>query len=744
MKSIKLWSILFLFFPSSLWAQQGEAYLKGKVTELTADGTVFPLVGANVYWLGTTQGMATNPNGEFSLQRLPSLSEIVVSFVGFKTDTVNVKEANTITIQLTPLALSEVEVFYQQKTTEVSYIDPIKTENIGEEELLKAACCNLSESFETNPSIDVSFTDAVTGTRQIQMLGLAGPYTQIMQENLPSIRGLSAIYGLTFVPGTWIESIQLNKGTGSVVNGYESIAGQINVELRKPETAERMNLNTYANEMGRLEFNANFAKKLNSKWSTAVLLHGKNNTSKWDRNEDGFLDNPLGQNFIGLNRWKYVGENGLRVQFGVKGTYIDSEGGQLENRSNNLTERWQMQLDIKRLEGWAKIGKVYEAMPWKSIGLQMTAGTHQQNSYFGRNNYNATQNTAYANLIYQSIIGNTNHNIKTGATFQYDEYLETLNETDFNRTEIVPGAYFEYAYNGNDKFNLVAGFRTDYHNLFGLFFTPRLHMRYALRENTILRLSAGRGQRTANIIAENNGLLASARQLVIRGNTGGNKPYGLDQEIAWNYGLNLMQYFIFAKREAVLSVDFYRTDFQNQIVVDLDQSPQQAVFYNLEGESYSNSLQVQIDYPLFERFDVRLAYRWFDIKTTFGEQLLQKPLVAAHRAFANLAYETKSKWKFDYTVSWQGEKRIPFTGSNPTAFQLAERSPSFVLMNAQVTKVISQGFEVYVGAENLLNFRQENPILSSEQPFGAYFDSSLIWGPIFGRNIYLGIRYRIK
>ncbi|HAN17259.1 MAG: hypothetical protein A2X13_00240 [Bacteroidetes bacterium GWC2_33_15] len=743
-----IWIACFMLFLSfNIFAQQSPEYLKGKVYEQTEDGTKHPLFSANVYWSGTTVGTTTDENGDFSIYRLKQTNLLVVSFIGFQNDTIETFGKSNIDITLkSSVKLDEVTVVHRRKTTEISLLEPLKVEVLGEKELQKAACCNLSESFETSPSVDVSFTDAVTGTKQIQMLGLAGPYVQITRENIPDIRGLSAISGLSYVPGTWIESIQLNKGAGSVANGFESITGQINVELRKPEKAERLYFNLYANQEGNIEGNLHLMQKVNDKWSTGLLLHTKNNSFKHDQNMDGFVDNPLSTYYIGLNRWKYQNPNGLEAQLGVKGTFIDNTGGQLKFDPETdalTTNSWGMQVNVNRYEGWAKIGKVFKDFPGRSVGLQLSWTTHEQNSYFGLNTYDASQNMAYANLLYQGIIGNTNHKFRTGASFQYDNYNEHFNDTVFKRNEMVPGAYFEYTYTHLDKFSLVAGLRADYHNIFGTFLTPRLHLRYAITEKTVLRASAGRGQRTASILSENSGLLASSRQLIIQGKNNDN-PYGLEPEVAWNYGLNFTQKFTLDYRDGSISIDFYRTDFSKQVIIDLDQNPQEVNFYNLEGKSFANSFQAQFDYELIKRLDVRLAYRWYDVKTTYNGNLEDKPLVASHRAFINLAYETRKHWKFDYTINWQGRKRIPFTGSNPSEYQLNEFSPSFYLMNAQVSKTWNEKFEVYLGGENLLNYMQPNPILANENPFGEYFDSSLIWGPVMGRIIYLGLRYRIK
>ncbi|MCG8410711.1 MAG: TonB-dependent receptor [Bacteroidales bacterium] len=720
-------------------------YLKGKVYEQKNEDKI-PIIGANIYWSNTTVGTTTDINGNFKLTKLKTSNSLVVSYVGYKNDTIKVENKDYLEILLKGnIELDEVSITYRRNTSEVSLLESLNTTIVGEQELLKAACCNLSESFETNPSVDVSFTDAVTGTRQIQMLGLAGPYTQITRENMPDIRGLSSVFGLTYIPGTWIESIHLNKGAGTVINGYESIAGQIDVNLRNPSTMDRLYLNLYTNQRGRVELNANAKASVGKKWNTGLLLHGMNNLIKNDHNGDNFLDHPIGEQYVFLNRWELRNNNGLHFQVGVKGTYIDKTGGEknFESANRNTTQAWGTNIKTERYEAWAKLGKVNTKKPWQSVGFQVSGATHNQKSYFGLRDYNASQNTFYSNLIFQSIIKNTNHKFKTGLSFIYDDYKEEFNTVNYDRLEYVPGAFFEYTFNYSDKFDVVAGLRGDFHNEYGAFLTPRLHLRYLIGEKTTLRASGGRGLRSANIIAENIGLLASSRRFIIKGDNS-DKPYGLNPEIAWNYGLNLTHKFTLDYRNGSLSLDFYRTTFENQIVVDIDQNPQQAVFYNLKGDSYSNSFQAQVDYELIKRLDFRVAYRWYDVKTTYNGKLKKKPLLAQHRAFINLAYHTRKYWSFDYTINWQGKKRIPDLSSNPVEYQRDEYSPSFFLMNAQISKRWRQKFDVYLGVENILNYRQDNPIISSNNPFSSYFDSSLIWGPVNGRNIYIGFRYKIR
>jgi len=753
---MRLFFLPFFFvfcFLFSVSVSFGQGTIKGVIVEENEKGELSPLIGANVIWLGTTIGASADTNGVFSLPYNSESRRLLVSYIGYRADTILVETPEQLTIILkNSQVLDEVQVIYRKKSTEISYMDVLKTEIMGEQELFKAACCNLSESFETNPSVDVSFTDAVTGTRQIQMLGLSGPYVQISQENIPYARGIASIYGLTYIPGSWMSSIQVTKGMGPVVNGYESIAGQINAEIKKPEEKQKLFINVYGNQEGRMEFNLFSRFKISNRWSTALLLHGKKLSLKSDNNSDSFLDVPLSNSIIAMSRWKYVDPNGFRIQFGAKGIWMDDIGGQIQfqpDRDKLDTNIYGVGINTNRIEGFVKVGYVFPKNKFTSIGLQLTGINHKQESYFGIRRYDAKQESGYANLIFQSIIGNTQHKIKGGSSYLFDRYDETLDSINYKRTEIIPGAFVEYTFAPLDNITLVTGLRVDQHNYYGAFVVPRVHLRFGVAEKTVLRGSFGKGWRTTNIIAENLGMLASSRNLILISDSA-LAGFGFQAEEAWNYGFNITQEFSLDYRDGSLGFDFYRTDFQNQLIVDFEQSTKEVWFYNLEGASYSNSLQLTLNYELIRRLDVRLAYRWFDVKMSYGSEwnpadqafqeheLKRKPLMSVNRAFVNLSYATKRKWNFDCTVQWQSEKRIP---GNP---DLYIESPSFFIVNSQITKNFINNVDFYVGVENIANFRQENPIISSENPFSENFDSSLIWGPIFGRMTYFGIRYSLE
>ncbi|MCP4311647.1 MAG: TonB-dependent receptor [Bacteroidetes bacterium] len=718
----------------------------GYVFESGDNNEKSPLTGASVYWAGTTSGTITDDKGLFSIGMENGAHSLVVSFVGYGSDTLHLHEPSEVEVDFSrALLLDEVQIVHRIKSTSISFRSAYNIQNINEKELTKAACCNLSESFETNPSVDASFTDAVTGTRKIEMLGLAGPYVQISRENMPDVRGLSSLYGLTYIPGTWIEGIQLNMGAGSVVNGYESITGQINVELRKPEKSDRLFVNAYGNSDGAMEANLMTAYSMGELWNGSLMLHGNTRPFRMDHNQDGFVDHPTGENLVAMKRFKFSGENGFNSQLGLRVVYTNRIGGELDfdpDAPRETPSYWGSRVNTKRIEAWAKAGKIFENRPYSSIGFQVSGVLHHQDSYFGLTGYDAGQQSLYSNLIYQSILGNTNHQYRTGISFQADSYNETVSTTEYLREELVPGAFLEYTFNHLDLFTAVAGVRADYHNSYGAFVTPRLHLRYEPVPLTVFRASAGRGQKTASVFAENIGMFASSRSIIIAGD-GSDKPYGLDAEIAWSYGLNMAQGFKFGEGDAVFKVDYFHTRFTKQIVVDYDRSPGEVHFYNLDGISYSNSLQVQIDLEPVERYDVRMAYRFNDVKRTYGSELLRAPLTSRHRAFVNMAYETQGKWNFDVTWNWQGSKRIPGTESNPDPYKAPELSPSFSLVNIQLGKTLFEHLELYAGIENLFGFIQEDPIIAIDDPFGPYFDSSLIWGPIFGRKIYAGFRFRI-
>jgi outer membrane receptor for ferrienterochelin and colicins len=521
------------------------------------------LPGVNIYWQGTNTGVASDDEGTFKIRKGNGNHILVVSFVGYKTKELHVNDLTPLEIVLEPnLEIGEVKVVHKNRGTYLSKMDAIQTERINGAELHKAACCNLAESFETNPSVDVSYSDAVTGAKQIRLLGLEGTYSLLQIENMPNLRGLATNFGLTYVPGPWMESIQVSKGAASVLNGYESIAGQINVEYKKPDSQEKLFLNTFFGASGRLEFNGNGnIRVLKDVLTTGIFVHASDQSQINDHNGDGFLDEPLSRQIQVFNRWKYNNHKGYMAQAGFSVLTEERLGGQTgfeRGMQPLVTNPYGINIENDRLDGFFKTGYVWPnqrtALAWLS-----NFSRHETRSFYGLNNYDADETRFYGSAVLTrdlDMLGK--HSVNTGLSFIYDNFSENLYDRQTERTEQVPGIFAEYTFKPSEDFTLLAGIRTDFHNLFGTFVTPRMHFRYNLGEFVTVRGSAGKGYRTANVISENNYLLANARPLQWTDD--------VFQEKAWNYGFAVVQNYALWGRELQLNAEYFRTDFLTQLL----------------------------------------------------------------------------------------------------------------------------------------------------------------------------------
>ena len=743
MKNFLSFILVFSFITNTVYSQKN--IFKGNVTFETESNEKQPLNGVTVYWLNTSIGTLSDNNGNYEIPLSSSSNKLVFKYLGFKDQVIDVtdKTLYNITMLNDDNILDEVTVNKKRKTIQKSYFKTQNIINVSSDELLKAACCNISESFETNPSIDVNYSNAVTGVKQVKMLGLESPYLLITEENIPMIRGASQVYGLSFIPGTWVESMQITKGSGSVVNGFESISGQINVELKKPYSDTPFFVNVYSNNMGRNEVNIHGNKIINDKLSTGLYLHANKNTSINDKNSDGFLDNPTSNAFNIFNRWQYINtQNGTVSFLGIRYMNDDKVIGENTQDMVFIREPWKGEINTNRFDSNFKFGYVNPNIPYQSLGFQMAYSNHDQDSFFGIRNYNINQNSFYSSLIYNSILGSTLNKIKFGLNYSYDDFDEIVDKKDvfYNRIDKSIGGFFEYSYDSMDAVSLVAGIRYDIHNNLGNFFTPRIHMRYQPYEKSVLRLSLGTGRKSSNIFSENQNVFATGREIKISNKSG--KFYGLDPEKAINYGLSFRQGFFINNREGDITFDYYVTDFDNQIVVDWETQGELS-FYNLNGKSFSKSLQIDLEYQIIDNVLIKSTFKNFDVKKQYDSGFKQNPLTPKNRFFTNIEASTNekengSKWKFDFTYNWIGTQRLP---SHTELVDFKGNSPSYSLVNSQITRVLSNKFDVYIGGENIGGYTQSNPIIGGDDPFGADFDTSLIYAPIHGALIYVGLRF---
>lgn len=726
--------LLITFFAISARADE----VKGHVF----DDNNQPVIGANVYWEGTQQGTTTDVDGAFKLKTRKSTNNLVVSYIGYTTfvmPVTNPDEPLQIILK-GEVALEEVVISERKMGTIASRTSVLQTQKITYDEICRAACCNLAESFETNPSVDVSYADAATGARQIKLLGLAGTYVQMLTENYPNFRGAASLYGLDYVPGAWMESIQVSKGTSSVKNGYEALAGQINVEFKKPPTADIFSVNLFGSDAGRYEGNADASWHINDKVSTGLLVHYSNDKKQHDGNDDGFLDTPLKEQVNLMNRWYHKLDNYV-AQYGARYLHENRTGGQA-TKHHDFADPYQVHLETNRAELYTKQAYILDKEKVESVALILSGSYHEQKSMYDRTPYNVYQNNVYASLLYEKEFSPA-HSLSTGLSMNYDGFNENLLQAGtrkvFDRTEVVPGAYVQYTYNLNDKLIVLGGIRADYSSLYDFFVTPRVHIKYNPFDWFHVRASAGKGFRTANILAENNFLLSSSRKMNIAEN--------LDQEEAWNTGLNLSFYIPLFGKELSLNGEWYYTNFLKQVVVDMDSDPHAVGFYNLDGKSYSNSFQVEATYPFFRGFTLTAAYRYTDAKTDYRNaegvtRRLKKPLVSDYKALATASYQTPlKKWQFDLTGQFNGGGRMPTPDATNPLWE--PNFNAYTVVNAQITRYFRR-WSIYIGAENLFDYKQSHPIIDAENPRGDNFDGSMVWGPVHGRKIYAGLRFNIS
>ena len=756
--------------------------LRGEVRD--AEGR--PLAGASVYWAGTTVGTSADGGGAFRLHRVKGRELLVASFLGYVNDTLRVDAATqqaAFGLRAEGVELEGVVVEAVQSGNFVKRDGIVKGEMISFAGLCKMACCNLAESFENSASVTVGYSDAISGARQIKMLGLAGTYTQIIDENRPVMRGLSAPYGLSYTPGMWLNSIQVSKGVASVTAGHDAITGQINLEHRKPTDEERLFVNLYLDDELRPEANIStaFPVSRDGKLSSVLLLHGSADTDvrKMDHNGDGFRDLPRSAQFNVANKWLYAADNGMQIRWGWKYVEESRLGGMLDYRNTRsmreaMAREWDWErtggtmplygshIRNRNANGYFKLGmpvgaSVYDAdaQDEKRSNLALVADFDHfdEEAYFGLNDYAGRQNSVSVQAMYNHYF-TYRSSLNVGVQARLDYIRESLlNRTpwidgrtradyDWDRNEEEVGAYAEYTYAVRDRFSVVAGLRGDYNAFYDRFFlTPRGHVKWNITPSTTLRASAGLGYRSTNVLTDNIGMLATGRAIVVP------ELGDLDRlEQALTVGGSLTQTFGLVKPgDATLSFDYFRTQFFHAVVVDQEYDPETIRVYGSSGPSWTDTYQIDFSWSPVERLDLFATFRYTDSEMTIRRSdgrpvQVDRPLVSRYKTLLNIQYATKfRRWVFDATAQLNGPARIP-TQTGDLAD--SRHSPRYPMFYAQVSRKVGR-FDIYVGCENIADYRQEDPILNWENPYDYRFNSMNVWGPLMGRKFYAGLRFNL-
>ena len=647
---------------------------------------------------------------------------------------------------------------------------PIRTEVISSAGLHKMACCTLAESFENSASVTVGYSDAVTGARQIRLLGLSGVYTQMLDENRPVMRGLSAPFGLSYVPGQWLESIQIAKGAASVINGVESVTGQINMEYRKPTDEKPLFLNASVMSDTKLDFNIASSLQLGQKWSTVILGHVSGNVRSFDHNHDGFMDDPMMLQFNLANRWLYLADNGVQVRFGVKALHDTRKGGQegydhdtyQEWEDGYADDQWGSDIVNKSLGGYLKVGIPLSEDNSQNIAIVADYSYTDMDSWFGQSTWLGSQHSVLGNLMYQNEI-NESHRFTVGLGGTFDRYDEYINR--YVRSETMAPAYVndritglatagvfgEYTFTAGEKFTSIVGLRGDWYKGDGFKFSPRVTLKYSPVDKIAIRLNGGRGLRYANPLIDNIGVFSTGKLF-----SGNFEEHTLED--AWTFGGNLTYYLPFgASSNTYISFDYFRTAFSQQMIVDYEHLNNVISFYNLDGRrSYTDNFQVDFNVEPVERFTVTATFRYTDARVTLeGQGLVEKPMTSRYKGVLNMQYATNlNRWIFDFTASVNGPCRVydfmrDLKDADGNRLYVNGYTPVYPLLYLQVTRRF-KGVDVYIGGENLTNFRQKNVILGSRDSSTGLvsahqpsFDASAVWGPIMGARFYAGVRFTL-
>lgn len=744
----KIYIILFMIIAyTNIYSQDKNTDIDGVVYGLTGSEKE-TLDGAVVKWINTRIGTVTENGGKFCIDA-ESISDrkLIIIFAGYKTDTVEIGDKNYIEVYLYNNATTKtIDVEGQVGTSFISD-EHIKTEVITQMELKKDACCDLSGCFGKNASVDVAVTDILTNTKELKVLGLEGSYTQILIDNMPMMTGLVTKFGVSSIPGSLINKITISKGSNSVIQGYESISGIMNVLLKDFSSSEKLFVNGFLNSALEPQFNLNAATKIR-KWNTLFAFQTVQESRRVDENNDGFLDMPLTRRYMFYNKWNYgsleKGDN-TNAMIGLK--YLDERrtGGQKNFKydenlgSGNI---YGQTVDLQNGDAYVRFSHTFENE--KQVKVFMTSGYFDQLSYFGTTRYEGKQRNFSVNALYEFPVDKKSY-LRFGASYKYENINEDISlptytgktyAGNYDKLESVPGVYTEGSFEFKElDLSLIGGLRADYHNEYNTIMTPRFLVRYQLTANTVIRASFGTGFRTVNPLSEYPSFLASGKD--IKG------LRDIKPEKTINYGIDILQYFVIGGASGNINFDFYKTIFNNKVIAECDAMPYMYMFTNFENAG-SNVFQVESSVNFLQNLDFKLAYKYIDLYYFKNGIRLEQPFNSKHRLLSGITYTAPgNSWILNLTMQWFGRQNLPATDKYPVQYQRQNESDSYTLMNVQLTKNFKY-FETYIGIENVLNFTQSNPIISADNPFDKNFDTSFIWGPTRGRDFYVGFRYLIK
>lgn len=714
------------------------------VTGYILDENNAPLEGASIHSLEEPSiGVMTNQKGYFELLVGSKTTQMIFDYIGYQSDTLSLKSYFFLNLKPTSqksVVITELTAGAFQSKASVGQV-----EIISAKEFSKAACCDLAGCFGTQGSVRVETNNVLTNTKSLSLLGLRSTYNQVLIDGMPLFNGLSNIYGINTIPSAVIKKIFISKGTASGIQGYEGIAGQINVITNDYDSVNKVYVNTYVNSFLESQFNVLSNYSLGKFTKGIFGLHTTQMHNNMDRDDDGFLDMPKTERYSFSNKliFDYNAKKQHQSTFYISGIKENKLGGMSSYRSIKDTIKsntYGVAVDYSELKSYFK--HAYLISEKILLKTQLSGFYHKQESWFGLLNYKALQTNIYGN-IEMDYKYNKDNKFTVALSHRFSNIEEKIR---FNNSDTIRKYNGQYLNNWNvtglllennnvfleDKLVLLTSLRIDYYNR--VRYTPRFLLRYIPNEQHTLRYSIGTGWRIPTVFSDYQSVLGGNRNVVFSENP--------DVEQAINTGISYGYEWDIGVNHFSLNGDYYHTYFKNQYVGDYLSSSSQVLFYNQKNASFTDVAQLDFNAILNKRIEFKLNYNYTNAIITINGTKENQVFIPKHRLLGSLSYHLEH-WQFDFQGHWNGRQHLPNTSSNPLKYQRGNYSPGYFNANTQVTYKVKV-LELYLGCENITNFRQIRPIVAWQEPFSTYFDTYSTWASNKGIEFYFGLRWFIK
>lgn len=755
---MRIYLLLIFLLATTISYGQHTGVLFGRVS---SEGK--PVEFVNILIVEITQGAITDSLGNYRMENVP-IGKFTVQFsgIGFITS----KQSVTVTgdTQLNVDLMEDVALLNEVVVTgtlkEVSKMESsIPVEVYSPTLFRKNPTPNIFEGLSMINGVQPQLNCNVCGTGDIRINGLDGPYTMVLLDGMPIVSSLSTVYGLSGIPNSLVKRIEVVKGPASTLFGSEAVGGLINIITQDAFTAPQFSVDAYSTSVGELNTDIGGVFKA-GKASSLLGVNYFRFTNPRDINKDNFIDVVLQDRISVFNKWSFKTRSGKQSSIAGRLFYEDRWGGELQwteaLRGSDLV--YGESIKTKRFE---LIGS-HPLSANKNLTFDYSYNDHNQDSYYGSTSFQAQQKTAFAQLRWNKLFGK--HEILVGLPYRYIFYDDnTLGTADGNKNApgitSLPGLFVQDELKFNKKFTLLAGLRYDHHIIQGSIITPRLSFKYASHENSVIRLTAGRGFRVVNLFTEDHAALTGAREVVIVNE--------LKPENSWNGNLNYVHTFLFAKGFANIDASLFYTHFTNRIIGDFITDPNKIIYDNLSGYAVSKGVSLNVESQFTSGLNIIMGGTLMEVyqvqDNTSGERI---PQVLAPRfsGTATVSYTLpNSKWLIDLTARINGPMFMPVL---PNDFR-SDKSPWVPLLNLQLSRhlhVKKSHLEIYGGVKNLLNFIPVNPLLHPDDPFdrpggkyfdnngdprpdtnpnGYTFDTAYSYAPMQGARAFLGVRFKI-